>query len=154
MSTIIATNGNQVGTITPGDVLNPGLESSSATYIDLNPSFDPHSSPSLILLDSYAVVHGSLANLFVSAQGSRGRIFQEDYWSGLYQLLQEPFDSQTASLISMASRTAIANWEPRITNVSVSVVPDTSIPGYIVSVTGQLNAADMQAFTASYSLPV
>jgi phage baseplate assembly protein W len=140
--------------ITPSDILNPGLQVQGASYIDINPTFDPHTSPSLILLDTYAIVHGSLANLFVSAQGTRSRIFQEDYWSGLYQLLQEPFDSQTADLIAMAAKTAVRNWEPRITNVSVSVVADTSIPGYAITVYGQLISAANQQFSASYSLPV
>lgn len=140
--------------VTPNEVLNPGLQSQGATYIDINPTFDPHTSPSLILLDTYAVVHGSLANLFVSAQGSRSRIFQEDYWSGLYQLLQEPFDSETAALISMAAQTAVKNWEPRIKNVSVNVIADPTMPGYAITVYGVLVSAGNQQFSASYSLPV
>ena len=149
-----AVHKGNVGTITPGDVLNVGLERAGATYIDINPTFDPHTSPSLILLDTYAIVHGSLSNLFSCAQGGRSRIFQEDYWSGIYQLLQEPFDAQTANLISMASLTAVRNWEPRITNVSIHVVADTSVPGYIVTVRGELIASALQQFSSSYSLPV
>lgn len=142
------------GTLTQRDILNPGLNTSSATYVDVNPAFDPHTSPAILLTDTYAVVHGSLANLFACPKGGRSRIFQEDYWSGLYYLLQEPFDGQTANLISLATKQAISSWEPRIGNVSVTVTPDISIPGYVIAVVGDLISSPAQKFSSSYAVPV
>jgi phage baseplate assembly protein W len=141
-------------TLSPSDVLHPGLDTGQATYVDVNPTYDPQTSPAILLTDTYAIVYGSLANLFACPQGGRSRIFQEDYWSGLYQLLQEPFDGQTANLLSLACKQAIDAWEPRIVNVVVNVTPDITIPGYLVGVTGDLIAAPKQKFSASYALSI
>lgn len=141
-------------TLTPNDVLNPGLNTNNATYVDVNPTFDPNTSPAILLTDTYAIVHGSLSNLFACPKGGRSRIFQEDYWSGLYQLLQEPFDDQTANLISMATKQAISAWEPRIGNVSVVITPDITIPGYIIAVYGDLIASPKQRFSSSFAIPI
>lgn len=145
---------NTQETLFPNDILNVGLNTQNATYVDVNPTFDPNTSPAILLTDTYAIVHGSLANLFACPKGGRSRIFQEDYWSGLYQLLHEPFDGETANLISIATKQAINSWEPRIDNVSVNVTPDVSIPGYVISVYGQLVSTPQQQFSSSYSIPL
>ena len=138
--------------LVPNDILNSGLNTANATYVDINPSFDVNTSPAVLLTDTYAIVYSSLSNLFSCPRGGRSKIFQEDYWSGLYQLLQEPFDGETGNLISMAVNQSIRSWEPRISNVSVSVTLDSSIPGFIISVVGDLLSSPRQPFTASYAV--
>lgn len=156
MSTILTSpNANLFGKVTtPGEVLHPGLNSGKATFVDVNPGFDPKTSPSHLLLDVYAVLYGSLANLIVTPPGGRSRIFQEDYFSGVTGLLQEPFDGTTAQLISMTVATAIRIWEPRLVNVTVNVSTVTSPPGYFIQVTGNLVGLDNSTFSASYAVPV
>ena len=139
--------------ISPHQVLHKALELSSATYVDINPSFDPETSPAHLLTDSYAVVYGSLANLIVTPKGGRSRIFQGDYFSGVLSLMQEPLDSSTATLLSMTLTTAILRWEPRVQGVVVQVTPDFDLPGYTVSVSGQLVGLSNHDFSATYSLP-
>jgi phage baseplate assembly protein W len=138
--------------LVPNDILNSGLNTNNATYVDINPTFDVNMSPAVLLTDTYAIVYGSIANLLACPPGGRGRIFQEDYWSSLYQLLQEPFDSQTSNFIELAVQQVISTWEPRITNVFVSTTIDTSIPGYIINVRGELLSNPKQPFKASYAL--
>lgn len=140
--------------ITPQQVLNPALELNRASFIDINPSFNPDTSPSHLIKDTYAVVYGSIANLIVSVPGSRGRIFQEDYDGGVMSMLQEPMDETTASFMSMGLTTAIRRWEPRIDDVSVQVTPKPSLPGYGIYVTGRLKGISDSDFSATYSLPI
>ena len=140
--------------ITPQQVLNPALELSRALYVDVNPNFDPNTSPSHLLKDSYAVVYGSIANLIMTPQGGRSRIFQEDYFCGVLSMIHEPMDETTASFMSMSLTTAIRRWEPRIEDVSVQVEVVLSLPGYKIYVTGRLKGLDDSEFSATYGLPI
>lgn len=154
-TTLNSPNANLFGKVTtPGEVLHPGLNSGKATFVDVNPGFDPTISPSHLLLDVYAVLYGSLANLIVTPPGGRSRIFQEDYFSGVTNLLQEPFDGTTAQLISMTVTTAIKLWEPRLNNVTVNVSTVNNPAGYLIQVTGNLVGLDNSTFAASYAVPV
>lgn len=140
--------------ITPQQVLNPALELNKAIFVDVNPGFNPATSPSHLLKDTYAVVYGSIANLIVSVRGSRSRIFLEDYDGGVMGMLQEPLDDTTASFMAMGLTSAIRRWEPRIDDVSVKVTPKVSLPGYGIYVSGRLKGVYDSEFSATYSLPI
>ena len=140
--------------VSPGQVMHPGLDVQSATYVDVNPQYDPNTSPANLLVDIYAVLYGSVANLITCPPGGRARIFQEDYFCRLMQLLQEPFDGITAQLVSMAVNTAIQTWEPRLKNVSVNVQTVNNPAGYLIGVQGSVAGLANSSFQASYSVPV
>lgn len=148
------TQEDSISRISPSQVLNPALELNNASYIDINPGFDPETSPSHLLKDTYAIVYGSLANLITCPQGGRSRIFQEDYYCGALAILQEPLGQTSASLLSISITTAIRKWEPRIDDVGVNVTPDYHLPGYRVYVSGVLKGVSDSTFSASYSLPI
>lgn len=155
MSIPSSSNGDMYNAVlAPGDVMHPALDVHNATYVDVNPLFDPNTAPAHLLLDIYAVLYGSIANLIVCPPGARGRIFQEDYFCGLVNLLQEPFDGQTSSFISMDLTTAIKNWEPRLANVTVSVEPVSNPAGYMIAVAGSIVGIPDSNFQASYNVPV
>lgn len=122
----------------PSILLRPGLSGSQAVYIDVNPAAGGENP---VLLYNAAAVFASLRNLFMCVQGSRGRIFQEDYFSGVYELLQEPLDDVTASSLSIAIFQAVRKWEPRVTirSSDIVVVTNYGLPGYEVTVTLTIN---------------
>ena len=106
-----------------------------ATFVDLNPR------PSTthygeFLLDETAIIIGSLHNLLRCPIGDRGRIHEPQYGTMLYSLLQEPMGPITASKIRAACIQAIERWEPRaeILADQTAVIPDRSMPGYLVQV--------------------
>lgn len=101
------------------------------TFVDVNPS--SRSLKGLLLYDKDAVV-ASLRNLFRCPIGNRGRIFQPEYGSGLYELLQEPVDPTTAATVRANLIDAIRKWEPRIDTQNINVQPNYRLPGYEVSV--------------------
>lgn len=106
---------------------------SQAIYIDVNPV--PKAGTPILLHDA-AAVFASIRNLLLCPRGGRSRIFQEDYFSGLYDLLQEPLDSRTATEISIFIYQAMKTWEPRVAiNPSdVSVEANNSLPGYLITI--------------------
>lgn len=116
----------------PESLIKPGLRRSDALYIDVNPIHQP--GLPVLVYDSSAVF-ASIRNLFLSSYGSRGRIFQEDYFSGVYELLFEPVDDTTALQVRLAIYQALHKWEPRITinPADIDVIAQPYYPGYSVT---------------------
>ena len=155
MTILQSTNGDSLfdSIISPSQVLHPALNVAGATYVDINANYDPATSPAHLVLDSYAILYGSVSNLILCPPGGRGRIFQEDYYCGLLTLLQEPFDEITANLIAMTLNTAIKTWEPRLANITVQVEPVDNPASYLVRVQGNIVNKGNESFNASYSVP-
>ena len=127
-----------MGTLTspplPDVLIRKSQVRSEAIYADVNPV--PSKGTPILVYDATAVF-ASLRNLFLCPIGGRARIFQEDYGSGLYDLLQEPFDDITANKISSVLFQSIRKWEPRvrIDPSDLLVIRDSSLPGYAIQVT-------------------
>lgn len=106
-----------------------------AVWIDVNTMVGQNTLPDR-LPDETSIMYGSLFNLLNCPIGARSRTFQPTYGCLLYQILQEPIDENTRSLIQLAFIQAIEKWEPRIeldysqTRVEV----DYDIPGYRVRI--------------------
>lgn len=132
----------------PDVLLAPANRTMSHTIVDVNPR-PGQDRP--VLLTGAAAVFASLRNLFMCPEGGRSRIFQEDYYSGIYFLLQEPFDGITAQKLSAAVYDAIRIWEPRVTvNASdVIVVPDAPSQSYMVTVHIRMGGS---TYSNTYSL--
>lgn len=145
---------NYTNTVSPGEVMHPGLDITKATYVDVNPNFDVATSPAHLLVDTYAILYGSIANILVTPFGGRSRIFQEDYWCGLQYYLQEPYDALTATSLSLSINNAISKWEPRLVDTNVQVTTDDSLPGYVISVVGSMLNNPGNKFSASYAVPL
>jgi len=122
-------------------------------YIDVNP--DPSNSKGDLLYEKDAVVFGSLRNLFSCPEGDRGRIFRPNYWTSLFNLLQEPMDTLTAARIRMAVVQEAQAWEPRIEVLAglTQVLPVPTLPGYKV-ILGFRIVGEGQAQQATFILPV
>jgi phage baseplate assembly protein W len=112
---------------------------SNATWIDVNSRFTIDANPDR--LPDVQAINNSLFNLLNCAIGARGRIFQPEYGTLLYQFLQEPLDNSTARKMRTSFLQAIARWEPRITvdqgNSYVRV--NEQLPGYEVRIAYSLN---------------
>lgn len=132
----------------PEVLLPPSNRVSSHAYVDVNPRTG-FGAP--VLLAGAAAVFASIRNLFMCPQGGRARIFQEDYFSGVYNLLQEPFDSITAQQLSVAIYDALRLWEPRITIYSSDVYVRTISASltYAATITIRMNG---RPYTETFNL--
>lgn len=137
-------------TAAPDTLIEVPRVKSSARFVDVNPR------PSLgggILLFDAAAIFASIGNLMLCPPGARGRIFQEDYFSGVYYLLQEPFDEATAAQLSIAIHQAFIIWEPRLnvtpSDIYVERVP--TAPGYRVFIQLRING---NVHTNAFLLPI
>ena len=113
---------------------------SNATWIDVNTLTTKSTLPDRVP-DVVSIYASSLVNLFNCPIGARGPIFEPEYGTNLYQLLQEPIDEQTSDLIMISLIQAISRWEPRITidYGATSVTPNYRIPGYQIRITYTVN---------------
>ena len=123
---------------------------STAMYIDVNPQTET-GTPDL-LYDGDAIL-AAISNLFGCPVGARGPIFNPTFGSILYSLLQEPFDTITASKVDKAVRQAIVNWEPRVDLIYSRVTLNNAMPGYEVTVQVRILATD-KVVTGVYDVPL
>ena len=134
----------------PASLLNVNQIRSNAIYADVSPVPVPGQSE---ILYNAAAVFASIRNLFLCPKGGRSRIFQEDYFSGLYDLLQEPFDPVTAQQLSVALYQALRKWEPRVTvnPGDLNIQADSTLPGYRVSLVITVNG---QPTLSQFNIPL
>lgn len=66
------------------------------------------------LLPNMRALVNSLFNLFQCPIGARGPIFEPEYGSVLFNMLQEPLDFISARKIQIGLVQAVQRWEPRI----------------------------------------
>lgn len=85
---------------------------SSAAYADLNRKFGLGGEPDL-LFDAKAISQ-AIHNIFSTAPGECGPIFEPEFGSMLPYLLQEPMDQITSYKVRAATIQALQKWEPRI----------------------------------------
>lgn len=116
------------------------LQLEGALWIDVNTLLGLNGLPDR-LPDEQSITYSSLFNLLNCPIGARSRTFQPTYGSLLYQLLQEPIDANTATLIQVGFIQAIERWEPRISldYNGTAVQPDFQIPGYRIRLSYTVN---------------
>ena len=124
----------------------------NTTYVDLNPRPSSNSHGDLIT-DRAAIMIGSIANLIQCWKGDRGRIGRPEYFARTYDLLQEPIDERTASIIQMSLIQSIQKHEPRIRLIEsrTGVKPEPRLPGYLIVVTFEIRGLN-ETHTARYQV--
>lgn len=117
-------------------ITNYQISLNGSTWRDVSSKFTQDAYPDMLPDD--LAIQNSLYNLFNCPIGARGRIFEPEYGSLWYQYLNEPIDIMTANSMWVSMIQAISRWEPRITldNSGTSIVPDLTIPGYVVTIKG------------------
>lgn len=97
-------------------------------YSDVNPDVLIDSPFELVFnADS---IKKSLDTIFTTPYGSRA--FRRGFGSRILDLLFEQVDAHTASRMEDLLRELSNTWEPRITNISILVLPDVQAQRYYV----------------------
>lgn len=106
------------------------------TYLDLDLDFKKHPVTGDIVKkkDIFAIA-GSLQNLFQTSNYER--LFHPEFGCGMRQLLFEPIDSTTSTLIKDIILYAVQGYEPRVNVVDDDIVVEAKQDenGYSVSMT-------------------
>lgn len=113
------------------------LSLSSARRIDVNTRYQLNGLPDRIP-DKVAIIYSSLFNLFNCEVGERGRTFEPTYGTWLRHFLQEPIATTTATAIKLMLMRCIIQWEPGIRVVTLAVIPNFNLPGYMIRITFQI----------------
>ena len=73
-----------------------------------------------VALDGGAI-QNSINNMFLFKKGER--IIQPEFGNSLYEYLYEPINEYTAKKLGKAILDMFANWEPRVTIVTINIDP-------------------------------
>jgi phage baseplate assembly protein W len=117
-----------------------GSQITNVVWLDVNSGLSQNGRPDL--LPNIRALMNSLFNLFQCPIGARGPIFEPEYGSILYSMLQEPLDLISANKIKAGVIQAIQRWEPRIEVdiMNTFVVPDYNFNAFRVRLVFKLIA--------------
>jgi phage baseplate assembly protein W len=129
------------------------VRSQSFTF-DLNPYFDPLTSPRLTLVDKEAIT-GWLRLILTSSRNSGSRIFVSNLGSSLLDLLQDPVDDITAFKIKagILSTISYADTRIKIDPSGVVVTPNPAYQGYNIRLSIVLAASTTSVVTSFLLTP-
>tara|TARA_B100000073_G_C23677621_1_gene551218 strand:- start:201 stop:593 length:393 start_codon:yes stop_codon:yes gene_type:complete len=103
------------------------------TFKDLNVSFKPHPvTEDLMVVKDNADIKQSVKNLLLTRKGER--LFNSDLGTGLFDLLFEPLDVGTATLIREQVGYVLRKYEPRVRLNEIIVDTNFEDNGYDISV--------------------
>lgn len=110
----------------------------ASIYSDLDISFTKHPVTKDVSLKvkDMAIIQ-SIKNLLMTNFGERP--FNPKFGCGINAMLFEPLDGLTASMISNEIKTAISNYEPRVSLDTVTVIADYDNDAYNVSLRFYVN---------------
>lgn len=80
----------------------------------------------------FDAIEGAIYNMFLFTQGER--ILRPDFGNSLYQFLYEPITPLTADRLAKEVRSMFTKWEPRVSIIGISVLPDEDNNTYRVIV--------------------
>lgn len=104
------------------------------TYTDIDLNFTKHPvTGDIVKKKDISAISASLFNLFNTSNYER--LFQPDLGSSLKQVLFEPIDGMTSTLITDLIKNAIGNFEPRVKLEDLVVEPFPDENGYKVFLT-------------------
>lgn len=104
------------------------------TYTDIDLNFTKHPvTGDIAKKKDISAISASLYNLFNTSNYER--LFQPDLGSSLKQVLFEPIDGMTSTLITDLIKNAIGNFEPRVKLEDLVVEPFPEENGYKVFLT-------------------
>ena len=120
----------------------------SRAFKDISLSFDPHPvTKDLPILTNERAIIRSIRNLVETIPTER--FFNLDLGSNVRSSLFEFVDYGTASTIEDQIKTVIANYEPRVNNVTVSVNPQPDLNEFEITVSFEIIGQEfpVQQFT-------
>jgi phage baseplate assembly protein W len=109
------------------------FERISRSFKDISLSFDPHPVTKDIgaLTNQNAIIR-SIRNLIETIPSER--FFNVNIGSGIRSSLFDFVDYASSSIIESQIKTTISNFEPRVNNVKVDVIPDPDINSFNVTI--------------------
>jgi phage baseplate assembly protein W len=111
------------------------------TFKDLNITFKPHPiTGDLTVVKDEAAIKQAIVNLLLTNRGER--FFAPQIGSSLSELLFEPLDFGTASLVNTEIQNTLRSYEPRINILSLSTVPNFDDNGFDVEIVFEVTGRD------------
>jgi phage baseplate assembly protein W len=111
------------------------------TFKDLNITFKPHPiTGDLTVLKDEAAIKQAIINLLLTNRGER--FFDSRIGSSLSELLFEPLDFGTASLVNTEIQNTLRFYEPRISILSLSTNPNFDNNGFDVELVFEITGRD------------
>lgn len=115
----------------PDSLISPLTQTpgAQAIFVDVSPRANLESP---LLIYNMDAIFGMVHNLFASYRGANQRVFNEAFCN-LYEMLQEPYEPNTATKIELGIRQAVQKYIPVVTAINrITVLNDDRIPGYYI----------------------
>lgn len=97
-------------------------------FSDIN--LDVHSKSPFEVVYNEEAIRKSLETIFTTPYGSR--VFRRRFGTKLMDLMHEPVDSTTATLMETMLKETATAWERRIAGLTIKVLPDAKNQQYYV----------------------
>ena len=111
------------------------------TFKDLSVTFKPHPiTGDLVTVKDEASIKQSIVNLLLTNKGER--FFAPNIGSSISNLLFEPLDYGTASLIQSEIKATLETYEPRIQIISIVATPNYDDNGFEVELVFEVVGRD------------
>ena len=127
------------------------MATSNLSFRDVNITFKKHPvTDDVVVSKDNAAIKQSIVNLILTNKGER--LFNPDYGSDIRSYLFEPLDYGTAALIKKSIGQTITRFEPRITVLSLSCVPNFDENGIDVEMTYEIRGSDVPPVNVEFFL--
>lgn len=122
----------------------------SRVFKDISLSFDIHPiTRDILALKNEVAINRAIKNIIITIPSERFfSIFGSDVKNSLFDFV----DYGTASILQQQIEIAISNWEPRVTNVVVSVTPIPDENSFDITVTYDIIGQPIPSQTFNYIL--
>ena len=117
-------------------------------YSDVNPDVTVDGPYELVFNET--AIQKSIETCFATPRYSRP--FRRRFGSKLLGLLFEPLDTRTANAIGSELLQVVEEWEPRISDVSILVLPDYENQQYYVEMTYVIPKLDDKLVNYTFNL--
>lgn len=117
------------------------MATSDLSFRDINISFKKHPvTDDLVISKDASAIKQAIVNILLMNKGEK--LFNPEFGSDIRSYLFEPLDYATAGILSRNISSTLANYEPRISVLSVDVTPNFDDNGFDVEMVYEIIGSD------------
>jgi len=131
------------------------MATSNLSFRDINISFKKHPvTDDLVVSKDASAIKQAIVNILLMNKGEKlfNPEFGSDIGSDIRSYLFEPLDYATAGILSRNISLTLANYEPRISVLSIDVIPNFDDNGFDVEMVYEIIGSDRPPINVEFFL--
>jgi len=127
------------------------MATSNLSFRDINISFKKHPvTDDLVVSKDASAIKQAIVNILLMNKGEK--LFNPEFGSDIRSYLFEPLDYATAGILSRNISLTLANYEPRISVLSIDVIPNFDDNGFDVEMVYEIIGSDRPPINVEFFL--